>query len=190
MSEINNDADLGDIEAPIELPKEGDTDYDKTDWKAIADKNRGIAQRNFTRAQKAKEKAATDKKPDADAAKPKDGAIELDRTDKLALRSAGITDVDEVKLVMDLMKETGKDVDSLIDSKYFQAELKGLRDERAADDASSSSKRSGASAKDSVEYWLAKGGLPEGNPELSRKVVNARIAKEKSGSKFSKNPVL
>lgn len=179
------------IEEPIVSDlKEGDEGFDKIDWKDIAEKNRGIAQRNKTRAAKAQAELAKNKPPEKKDDKKEDPKG-LDRVDKAVLRAEKITDPKEVELVEAIMKETGKDLESVLASRYFQGELKALREEIAADEAlPKGGKRSAAPAKDSVDYWIAKGELPpHDQPELRRKVVNAKIAKEKSGSQFSKNPI-
>lgn len=190
MSEIINDTDLGDeIEVPEEITlKEGEEGYDKIDWKANAEKNRGIAQRNKTRAEKAR-KAADDAKAAGNKGK-KDDEVELDKGDRAILRSEKITDTEEIALVTRIMKETGKDLEATLDSKYFQAELKDLRAEHEADAASANgSKRNGSSAKSTVEYWVDRDDLPPIGDPLRIKVVNARIAKKQSGSQFSTTPI-
>ena len=185
----NNNEEVDDvIEDPIVSDlKEGDEGYDKVDWKDIAEKNRGIAQRNKTRAEKAKaEFAKNNKPPEQKNEKPEGG---LDRIDKAILRAEKITDSEEVALVQSIMKETGKDLESVLESKYFQAELKEMREDVATKNATpDGTKRSNTATKDTVDYWIAKGELPA-DPALRIKVVNAKIAKEKSGSQFSANPI-
>lgn len=108
------------------------------------------------------------------------------------LRAEGIKEADEIALAKDFMKNTGKDLDEVVGSKFFQAELKGLRDDRAAAEAAPKSGQRGSnSAQDTVEYWLNKGELPPiGNPKLRQDVVNARIKKESNTNIFSSNPVV
>ena len=132
----------------------------------------------------AKETPAAEKKEE-----PKTG--ELDRVDLAVLRTEGITDAKELALVKSWMKDTGRPLESVLDNKIFKSELKEMRDLAATEDATpDGQKRSGASAKTSVEYWLAKpkGELPA-DPALRSKVVKARIAQEKSGSMFSATPI-
>ena len=170
-----------------ELPEVVEGEEDKTDYKALAIKNRGIAQRLKTKLDKHKIDSKVEKKVEKIVSEKG----ELDRIDKAVLRTEKMTDVDEVALVQSIMKETGKDVEGVLASKYFQTELKEMRDKKTVEDAiPSDKKRSGSSTKDSVDYWIAKGELPPANqPELRQKVVNAKIAKEKSGSQFSHNPI-
>jgi hypothetical protein len=161
---------------------------DTTDWKAEAVKARGIASRLRTKLTKAEEK-----KVEAPAAKETKTNV-LDKLDRAILRVEKITAEKEIELVQDIMKETGKDIEAVLASKYFQAELKEMREAQATKEATpSGTKRSGQSPRDDVDYWLAKGpgpeGLPKDNPELARKVVAARMATIKSRNTFSDDPI-
>jgi len=116
---------------------------------------------------------------------------ELDYGQKAYLVANGIKGVEEFGLVQRIMSETGKDLDSVMESKYFQAELKDSRELAAAQQATpSSTKRAGSNARDSVDYWMAKGELPPADQaDLRRKVVNARMKVDTDGTKFTDNPV-
>ena len=98
----------------------------------------------------------------------------------------GIKESDEKDLARKLSKETGKDLESLLDSTYFQLELKTLRETKTTEQANpEGSKRSNNSTSDSVEYWIAKGELPPASEQqLRRDVVNARIKKDDSSGTF------
>lgn len=115
----------------------------------------------------------------------------LDKMDRYFLRSEKITDADEVDLVQDFMKNTGKSVEAIVDSKAFKAMLKEMRDERNAQDATpSNSKRSMQSSRNSVDYWLAKGEMPPASePKLRQDFVNAKIQRAKTVNTFSDNPI-
>lgn len=119
---------------------------------------------------------------------------ELDYGQKAFLRAEGIKGSAEMDLVMDYVKNTGKSIEDVLESKHFQGDLKDLREEKETDDATpKGSKRGGSSSKDSVDYWLAKGGLPEDNSEnreLRTKIVNARSKKASSGSQFATTAVV
>jgi hypothetical protein len=160
-----------------------DEGKDTTDWKAEAEKYKGIAQRQKTKLEKAKEA-----KPEHKEAKPTNEG--LDRVDKLFLRSEKITSKDEIELVETMMKETGKSVEEIFDTRYFQSELKALREDKATKEATpSGTKRSGGQSQSEVDYWVAKGELPK-DFELSQKVVEAKRNKFKSGQKmFSDDPI-
>ena len=164
-----------------EVDEEG---KDTTDWKALALKNQGIAKRLKTKIEKSKE--VTVEKKEA----PAKGEIILDKLDRAILRVEKITAPEEIDLVQTIMKESGKDIEGVLASKFFQSELKEMRDTAATKEATpSGTKRSGQSPRDSVEYWIAKGELPKDNPELATKVVNAKLQKEKNKNQFSDTPV-
>lgn len=118
----------------------------------------------------------------------------LGYAEKAYLNANGVKGTDEYNLVSEMVANTGKDIESLLDNKYFQAELKELRatrESKNASDALSGNNRTGQSSRDSVDYWIAKGELPPPYMQkLRREVVNARIVTEKNGSTFSNNPVV
>lgn len=166
-------------------------DVDTTDWKAEAKKARGIAARLRTKLTK-----ATEKKIDPLAQKPADKQepqkkSSFDYAEKAYLKSSGIQP-DEFQLVLEAMQSTGKSLDEVLDAKWFQVELKDLRDKKATDDAApKGTKRPSSPSRDSVDYWIAKGELPPADQvELRRKVVNEKIRLENSKSQFSDQPVV
>lgn len=180
------------VEEVDEIVESKDDDgNDTTDWKAIALKNQGIAKRFKTKLDKSKEV-----KPPVPPIEKKDTPPEkkevLDKLDRAVLRLEKITDSDEVKLVEDIMKETGKDIEAVLASKYFKTELQELRDLKDSKNAvPPGSKRTAPGSRDTVEYWIAKGELPPADQvELRRKVVNARMATEKNKSQFTDRPVV
>lgn len=186
---LENDRAADDTEE-VDVPDIAeDTDEegnDTTDWKAEAQKQSGIAKRLKTRLDKQKLDAKVEKKVEE---KVSEG---LDRIDRAILRAEKITAPEEVELVQDIMKETGKTVEKVLESKYFQNELKELREAQATKEATpSGTKRSGEnSSKNEVDYWLAKDELPP-DPALRIKVVDAKIAREKaSKGGFSDTPVI
>lgn len=169
--------------------KKEDKSKKKSNLKAKYQKLQGIAKRQRTKLNKAKEKPQDNKKVEKKV--EEDEKKGLDKFDRYFLRGEGIKSEDEVKLVEKIMAETGKTVEQIVDTKYFQSELKDLRDEKATKDATpSGSKRSGSGSKGDVDYWIAKGGLPTDNPELARKVVAARMKQKRGESEFSSTPVI
>lgn len=120
---------------------------------------------------------------------------EFDYGQKAFLIANGIKGADEMQLAREVMEETGKsDLEALVESKYFQARLKEFREDAAAEAAMpKGTRKTAATSKDSVEYWIAKGELPPDTPEnteLRRKVVNAKQQKATSGSKFTSHAVV
>ncbi len=150
---------------------EDSSNEDSTDWKAEALKYKAILDRN------------KNKKPDT---KKASASNDLDYGAKAFLAVQGIKGADELKLVKDFMSNTGKDLDSVVESKHFKAELDEMRELRRTSDATpTGNKRTGQSARDGVDYWIAKGELPPATDiELRRKVVNARMKKAESKSVF------
>ena len=162
-------------------------DEDTTDWKAEARKARGIATRLRTKITKLTEA----KKPDAKPAEQQPAKKGFDYAEKAFLKSNGIQK-DEYEFVEEVMRSTGKSLDDVLESKYFQSELKEKRDEQASKDAiPTGSRRASSPTRDSVDFWIAKGELPTADQvDLRRKVVNEKIKRAKNGSQFSDNPVV
>lgn len=131
-------------------------------------------------------------KEDKSSKKSSKKSEEFDYSEKAFLIANGIKESDEVDLVKAIMTDTGKSLDDVLESKYFQAELKEIRDVKITTNAiPSGSKRTGQSAQNTVEYWIAKNELPPADQrELRQKVVNERIKKEKVGNVFTNNPVI
>jgi hypothetical protein len=159
-------------------------------WKAEALKNHGIAKRYQTKFQKAKEAEETKKteakneiKEDKTSEKKSD---ELDYGQKAYLAANDVKASDEVNLVKAIMKDTGKTLEQVLESKYFQAELKEMRElKNTANATPSKTGRSSNSAKDSVEYWIAKGELPpEDQIALRRQVIAERRKKDNQGNPY------
>lgn len=111
---------------------------------------------------------------------------------KAFLFANGIKESTEIELVKDIVANTGKSLEEVLESKYFKAELTEMREAKASADAlPKGTKRTGQSAQDTVEYWIAKGELPPASDrELRRKVVNAKMEKKKSNNRFTNNPVV
>ncbi len=189
----NEDTSVEDVIAVPDIAPELDADgNDITDWKAraaefqgLASKNHGIATRFKTKLEKSKEAPGTVEKP-----APKSG--ELDYGQKAFLVANGIKETAEVALVNKIMSETGKSLEDVIGSKYFQAEIKEIRDTAATAEATpKGTQRPAQTQKNTVDYWIAAGKLPPASePKLRQDVVNARIKSEKGKSQFTSNPVV
>jgi hypothetical protein len=116
----------------------------------------------------------------------------FDYAQKAYLKSSGIN-ADEFDFVKEVMDATGKsDIDAVLDSKYFKAELKERRETKATAEAMpGKTNRAGNQTRNDVDYWIAQGKLPPADqPELRRKVVNAKIAAEKARNQFTTNAVV
>lgn len=173
-----------------------------TDWKAEALKLKGIAKRRATQLKKVKDADAKaqeeakakakkeEKKPEESKPQDKKSDEEFGLLEKSYLRSADIVDEDEIELVKKLMKETGKDIDKLIESKYFKSELEELRTTKKNEKATSNVRggKGTTKATDNPEYWIAKGVPPTAEQVPDRKtrakIARAMMASTKSGKKF------
>lgn len=144
------------------------------DWEAKAKELEGRLKRAETKLKKSSD-SKSDSRPSTSGS--------LDYGQKAFLRAEGIKGEAETKLVEQYMRETGKDLEQVIESKFFKAELEELREISRTEEASPKGKRTGTTALDSVEYWLNKP-LEEVPKELRIKVVNAQLARENTKGVF------
>lgn len=121
-------------------------------------------------------------------------SIELDYGQKAYLIANGVKGSSEFNLVKEIMTDTGKPLEEVVDSRYFQTRLKeerSLANSKAASDAATGSMKGSPSARDTTEYWLAKGELPPTHmTTLRREVVNARMKQEADTGHFTDTPVV
>ena len=175
-----------------DLPEVKEGEEDLTDWKSLALKNQGIAKRLKTKLEKeAAQKAELKAKPKKP--KTKEDTGKLDYAQKAFLVANGIKGADEHQLAIDTMKNSGKDLDEVIESKFFMSELREMRAAKAVADATppSPTARPSSSPKSDVDYWIAKGELPPADqPKLRQEVVNAKMKAQSDGSPFTKNPIV
>ncbi len=94
-----------------------------------------------------------------------------------------IENSEDVEFLREQIKETGKSQEALLNANWFQNELKDKQTARIAQAAApTGGKPGGSTDRNSVDYYLQTGETPPAdNPELRRKVVNAKMAKEQSG---------
>lgn len=110
--------------------------------------------------------------------------------EKAFLRSAQITDKDEVELALSTAKKWGVEVDSLVDDEDFKVKLDKLRTNKSNILATSNVKGGGNSsqAKNTPEYWIAKGTPPSSADVPDRatrgKIIKALLDSSKNGKKF------
>lgn len=114
--------------------------------------------------------------------KPSKKSDDLDYGQKAFLFANGIKG-GEVDLVKGIMKETGKSIEQVLESKYFQAELKEMREIQQTRDAVPNGTRSGATSVDSVEFWLTKD-FKDVPQEMRGKVIEARLKGNKGKGVF------
>lgn len=126
-----------------------------------------------------------------DSSKTEDTGLSDERFDRLALKTAKIVDKDEVQLAKDLKEKLGVEMDEVLEDDYFLAKLEKLREQKANEVATTDIKgdKGEINAKNSVEYWKAKGHppTPEDVPDAKtrRKIVRAMLpSSNPSGIKF------
>ena len=182
---------------PEIVETQDDEGTDTTDWKAIAETQnesakqfQGLSKRNHSDLRKLKEDPRLQeeaKKPEEEEEK-KEGFNYAEK----AYLIANDVQKDEFGLVEKAMRSTGSTLDEVLEDEFFQGKLKSLREEQKSKDAiPKGTKRTSTSARDSVDFWVAKGELhPANQRELRQKVVNARIKAEDSESKFTSDPVV
>lgn len=159
---------------------------DTTDWKAEAEKARGIAQRLKTKLEKAnkpKEEKVEKQVPVKTDAEP--GGLDETQLDYLDLK--GISDQDDIDLIEKVMAKTGQTLREILKDDYVQSKLETNKQARAVKDATpSSTKRGGNQSTDlasAIAKFEASGTLPT-DFALASAVVNA-IADRGSASKPS-----
>ncbi len=146
----------------VTIPK---TDWEKTNQtlgslkKELKDLKKG--------SEKSKEETPTENHKSDDALSQ--------RYERLALKQAGLTHADDVDLARKIAKETGKDIEDVLESRYFKVELEALQTNRANVEATSHVKGSGSNssnskAKESPEYWMGKE-----NPPTPQDIPDSRL---------------
>ena len=113
---------------------------------------------------------------------------ELGYAELAYLSAKKIDDDDEIELVQDYLKNTGKSLKDVLVSKHFQAELKEMRESKSSDEAvPKGTRRSGNTSRNTVEYWLSRDENPPDtaeNRQLRIDVVNARMKAQADASPF------
>lgn len=179
MSNDTQDVDLNNEETSQTEAEtqETKTEDQEVDWQARAKELEGRLKRAETKLKKSSDSSVPSK-----PSTPGD----FDYSQKAFLAVNEVKTAKELELAKEFMANTGKSLDDVVTNKYFLQELKELKDlEATALATPSGSKRTGQSAQDSVEYWLAKGEMPpQGMTELRRAYVNAKMKKEGSEKMF------
>lgn len=101
-----------------------------------------------------------------------------DLIQKTFLRAAGITSQDEVELALTTARKWDMPVDKLVDDEDFKSKLEKHRSSKANIDATSNIRgdKGKVSAKDTPDYWLAKG-VPPTAAEIPDRKARAKITK-------------
>ena len=201
----NNDSQIVDKDA-IVIDENDDIDAVKEKFGKLSERGKKTSEDNkqlFARAKKAEgfelkdgdwikiektEKKETSTKKEPEAAKPDDKLLE--KMDRLTLKAESITEQDEVDLANQWKKDTGREVEDIISNPIFVKELEKLRDDKANEKATANVEGGGGTtqAKNTPEYWIAKGTPPSREDVPDRKtriaIQRAMMASTKSGKKF------
>ena len=99
-----------------------------------------------------------EKKPKSEKEPVKSDEELLQRLDKLALKSVGISEKEEIELVEKWKTDTGRTVDDITENSIFKKELEELRTAKANQTATSNLKGEpgDSGAKNTADYWIAK----------------------------------
>lgn len=106
--------------------------------------------------------------------KPDDSGL----LEKAFLRSAAIITEDEVELALSTAKKWNMTVDKLVDDEDFQLKLERFRTQKANELATSNIKggKGTSQAKNTPEYWIAKG-MPPSTADVPDRKTRAKIAR-------------
>lgn len=108
----------------------------------------------------------------------------LDYGQKAFLATNGIKGADELAFFQKELKQSGQDMEELLNNEYFQGRLETFREEARTANANPRGKREGGGAPvDSVEFWATKP-IDEVPMDMRAKVVNFKLAKEKNEGVF------
>lgn len=142
-----------------------------------------------------KSKGETREEPEKDAPssshKPDENRL-TEKLERMSLRNAGITHPDDIELAKTTAKKWGVDVDEVIDDEDFKVKLERQRTNR--DNVKATSNVRGGSApaqaKNTVEYWQAKGQPPTPDDVSDRKIRQKIVKEMMRGAKqgLSGNP--
>lgn len=176
-TEVSTETETGEKEAEVETISIAKKDYE------TLNQTLGSLKREIKDLKKPKEEPK--ETPQKNDKSEQSGLLQ-----KSYLRAAGIIAQDEVELALDTAKKWGVEVDALVDDEDFQAKLEKLRTKKS-NELATSNIRGGAGnsqAKNTPEYWIAKGAPPSATDVPDRKtrakIARAMMANAKSGKTF------
>ena len=178
MEETNDDVIDPVIEDVDETTEEADVDY-----KAEAEKWKGIAKRNETKLAKLQAKPAEAEQKQETKTEVKSN--EPDYAKLAFLEQRGLTNPDDQKMVQDEAERLKMPLTDILGMDHIKSKLKSAKDQRDAESGMPKGKgRGSGKTQQNVDYWLAKGETPD-DLELASKVIDARMHKEKQSNKFA-----
>ena len=175
MTEEN---DVQEIEQPTEPEVKEEKAKEEPDFKALYEAELGRRKRAEKDALKAKEVKEPEVKSPSKS--------KLDYGELAYLEVQGIKTDEEVEYLKKTMKVSGLELKDVVKDEYVQSQLKAIREKKVATEAIPSDTHRATpthSGKDTPDYWIKKGELPD-DTELRKKVVNEKIRLAKSGVNF------
>lgn len=165
---------------------DGTVDYEGA-TKALHEAGRqweGLSKRNFTDLEKLRKdpRLSEEKKPD-NQPPPKKG---FDLGEKAYLKSMDV-DVEDFEYIQEAMEDSGKSLDSLLETKWFQNDLKERKESRATAMAMpKDTRRATSSARNTVDYWIQKNELPPREEwDLRKQVLAEKLKRAKNKNQFA-----
>lgn len=178
------------LDNQVALEPEGELEPDLETELTVDDYNRAkeLATNQKIRAEKAERELKELKSKQLEKPTPKNDEPKSNEPDyaKLAwLNSNKVTHPEDQKIIMDEAERLKLPLTDVLNMEHMKNKLKDANDQREALDGSPKGRgKSGGTSQQDVEYHLAKGTTPD-DLELAEKVINARMSKETSASKFS-----
>lgn len=191
-----NDVDINNEDESLEEELEENEEEDKPEEPEVkTEKPKETPEAKKARLERQLERLnkhlGVDKKPETKETSTKSSEIDFGQLAFHNTKSGSvrIESDEDIAFLEKTIEETGKSQQAILGSKWFTEELKEIQEQKRSSSAiPKGGNRSANSTKDSVDYWVSKGELPENTPanqELRRKIVNARYKRETSDSKFS-----
>lgn len=149
---VDSQTNEAEVESSVETVSVSKKDYD------TMNQTLGSMKRQLKDLQKSKE-GVNETAPKQTKA---DDSVLLQKLERMSLRQAGITHQDDVELARSTAKKWGLDVDEVLADEDFKVKLERQQTQRTNADATSNIKSGPGtqSAKNSPEYWVAKGHPP------------------------------
>ncbi len=171
--ETNNTEEVAEVDT-VSIPK---SDYEKMN------QTLGSLKRELKDLRKPKEE------PKETSSKPEESKL-LEKIERMSLRTAGITHQDDIDLAKLTAKKWGVDIDEVLMDDDFKAKLE--RQQTSRDNVAATSRIKGGAgssqAKNTPEYWIAKGTPPSATDVPDRKtratIARALMSNAKSGKKY------
>jgi hypothetical protein len=149
-------------------PKEDVVSISKKDYETL-NQTLGSLKRELKDLKKSKEE------PETPQTKPDESVLQ--RVERMALRQAGLTHQDDIELAKTTAKKWGMDIEDVVADEDFKAKLERLQTSRSNVEATDVKGGQGTSqAKNTPEYWIAKGTPPSVTDVPDRK-TRAKIAR-------------